>query len=250
MFDHQHIIPIWYTANMLTTFHASVLEIEQLTEKVYRFVFKLKNPTQLEFSPGQYILLNIPGGFRQYSISSAPYENKIVETVVDVTPMGAGSRYLLSLKKNDGVVFRAPLGVFVSKDTPSPKIFLATGTGITPFKSMIQSLVKNKFSAPIFLFWGVRTKKDIYFDSLFKEIAKKNSFFTYAYCLSQERIREECILPGRITSVIPTQYKLNDFPPSAEWYVCGRPQMIDDMLILLKEDLKIDPIHIFHEKFT
>ena len=56
--------------------------------------------------------------------------------------------------------------------------------------------------------------------------------------------------PGRITAVIPTQNNLNSFAQETEWYVCGRPQMIDDMLIVLKEQLKIDPKNIFHEKFT
>ena len=235
---------------MLTTFQASVLKIEQLTGKVYRFVFKLISPNKLEFSPGQYVLLNIPGGFRQYSISSAPYENNIVETVVDVTPMGAGSRYLLSLKKNNELTFRAPLGVFVLKNTLRPKIFLATGTGITPFKSMVMSLVKNEFSAPFSLYWGLRSKNDIYLSSFLKKISDQNSLFTYTYCLSREQNLDDSMTPGRITAVIPTQNNLNSFAQETEWYVCGRPQMIDDMLIVLKEQLKIDPKNIFHEKFT
>ena len=73
--------------------------------------------------------------------------------------MGAGSRYLLSLKNNE-LTFRAPLGVFVLKNTPT-KIFLATGTGITPFKSMVMSLVKMNLALH-FLSTGDFDQKTIY----------------------------------------------------------------------------------------
>jgi len=59
------------------------------------------------------------------------------DIVVNVAPMGPGSQYFLSCRVGDTVEIIAPLGMFCLTDSPNKKVFVATGTGIAPFYSMI-----------------------------------------------------------------------------------------------------------------
>lgn len=150
-------------------------------------IFSLVDPSHIVFQPGQYILLNVEGGFRQYSIVSTPKNDQVFEILIDVFPMGIGSKYLLKLQPKDIITFRAPLGLFILSKKEVPKIFLGTGSGIAPLKSMIQELIEDQFSKPMYLMWGLRTAKDMYYQNEIKELAQRNTNFHYAYCLSREQ---------------------------------------------------------------
>ncbi len=237
---------------MLQTYRARLSEKQELATKIYRFVFTLEAPQQVNFTAGQYLLLEVKGGYRQYSISSPPSQKTALETIVDVTPMGIGSKHLLSLNIGDTVSFRAPLGMFFLQTTNKPKLFLATGTGIAPIKAMILTLVEKGFSGPFQLFWGLRNKQDIYFQDLWASLKQKNSNFDYTYCLSREKDRLEKIFPGHIQDALKnfrflnSNFQLHD----AEFYLCGRPQTVDALKQFLLEELNISTKQVFHEKFT
>lgn len=239
---------------MLSTFSSTVATIEQVAPCVLRFVFNLNEPKEITFQAGQYILIEVmhegKKNFRQYSISSPPYEKKSIETVVDVTPMGIGSQFLLSLKVGDVFIFRAPMGIFTLKRTQLPKIFLATGTGITPLKSMGMMLAHEKFTHPHHLLWGLKTNTDIYFDHEFKQIAEKNHYFHYSYCLSREPKPAPHHIPGRIQNGLVKLTNQGVKLSEHEFYICGSGKMVDDIKNLLLNELKISATHVFHEKFT
>lgn len=235
---------------MLTTFRAITTKREKLTNFVYRFVFKLREPTELSSTAGQYILLNIPGGFRQYSISSAPNEKGEIETVADVTPMGPGSKYLLSLNLNDEISFRAPLGLFTLKITDCPKIFLATGTGIAPLKSMILTQYEQNSRSKMTLLWGLRTKADCYYKDVFEQLSLNNTNFHFYYCLSKEVGKADHLMDCRITDALDTLFNAQFFPLNSEWYICGRPEIVEDLKMQLQNIYHIEQKYIFHEKFT
>lgn len=235
---------------MLQTYTARTTEIEVVAEHIYRYVFTLENKATLNFVPGQYILLNIPGGYRQYSISSAPQNGGFVETVVDVRPMGPGSKYLLSLKIDDQVTFRAPLGVFVLQKTSLPKFFLATGTGIAPLKSMALDLAARNFTDDFHLLWGLRNHQDVYFKRLFEELDTRIPTFHHHFCFSQDEPRDNTELSGRIPEALRTLWIDNTLLSNYEWYICGRPDTVDSIRQALLQDFGIKQDHIFNEKFT
>ena len=234
---------------MLQSFDATLKETSKLAENIHHFVFSFINQ-ELEFEAGQYMLVEVGGGYRQYSIGSSPNQKKEVETVVDVTPMGLGSKYLLNLKVGDEVKFRAPLGVFKLQTTSKPKFFLGTGTGIVPLKSMILALTESSFASSYNLYWGLRTKENLYFQSLWQELKTKNSQFSYQYCLSQEKEPLDNVFLGHIQEALLKTQKDLSILKAAEYYLCGRPQTVAMLQDFLLNDLQIPDAQIFHEKFT
>ena len=230
---------------MLHTYSASFSEKIKLAENIYQFEFKLDNPQTIYFEAGQYILLDVNQGFRQYSISSSSLEKNLVQTIVDVSPMGLGSLYLLKLKPKDNVSFRAPMGVFTLKNNLKTKYFLATGAGISPIKSMIQFLVDTNFQSKFSLLWGLRDQ--VYLQDYFHKLASQNNNFNYFYCLSKQAPPNGQCFDGRIQKKLETiKTKLN----RSEFYLCGKSTTILSLKDYLETEIKIKPEDIHYEQFN
>jgi len=211
----------------------------QLTKTVFHFVIQNETPSTLDFQPGQYATFIIDEKTRrQYSFCSAP--NPIsFELIVDVTPMGAGSKYFLEKKEGERVAYLAPLGNFTLSENPLKKIFVATGAGIAPFRSMILSQLANtesriaNLSNPqsvmrnplISLYWGLRYEDDVYWDQEFRNIVGQHTGFQYFLSLSKPS-QNWYGLTGHITEHV---LKNEKNPQNCEFYLCGNSAMITEM---------------------
>lgn len=183
---------------MLAAYKTVLERKTQLTEDVYLFNFKLIDPPEINFSAGQYVILNIPqsgkeAAKRLYSIASSEIERNSLEFIVQIVPNGLASTYLNNLKIGDEAVFEGPAGAFVLRKNENNKVFSATGTGIAPIRAIIISNLKSQISNPnlktknlYYLFWGLRYYKDVYLFNEFKELVKERSDFQFKICLSRE----------------------------------------------------------------
>jgi NAD(P)H-flavin reductase len=235
---------------MLNTYNAKVNRIDTLIpNKIYRFLFSLEEPKTIEFSAGQYLMLHVNDNYRLYSISSSPSEKTKLETIVDVTPNGIGSKYLQNLKIGDSVKFRAPIGLFTLQKTNLPKIFIGTGTGIVPLLSMIRHLTENKFNKKYLLLWGLSDISCIYNKDILNSLCKQNSYFSYIFCLSKCLEKNTNIHNGRVQKCLQELSKNVNFNGN-EFYICGRPTTVENVKQFLHKDLSITPENIFFENFT
>jgi len=145
----------------------SITKKSQLTKTVFHFVIQNEHPKELLFQPGQYATFIIDEKTRrQYSFCSAPDQSSF-EIVVDTTPMGVGSKYFLEKNVGEKVEYLAPIGNFTLSQNPLKKVFVATGVGIAPFRSMILDRTNktNKTNTTdIVLYWGLRYEDDMYWD--------------------------------------------------------------------------------------
>lgn len=230
---------------MLSAYSAIFSKKTKLAPQIFEFEFALKNPQTINFEPGQYLLLDINQGFRQYSISSKQSQKNMVQTIVDVSPMGLGSKYLLYLKPNDPVSFRAPMGLFTLKQTKKSKYFLATGAGISPIKSMIQTLLDNRSKSKLTLLWGL--KNEVYLKELWERAAQENPNFTYYYCSSKYSATNSCYFAGRIQNKLDL---IKSDLAQSEFYLCGRTSTITDLRDYLIFNLKVNSDNIYYEKFV
>ena len=215
----------------------------RLTKTVYHFFIQNEQPKELLFTPGQYATFIIDDKTRrQYSFCSSPNPSSF-ELVVDVAPMGPGSRYFLEKKVGERVVYLAPLGNFMMSDTPFRKVLIATGTGIAPFRSMMlnemeiknqKSKIKNNsLQSPSFvlshpstsLYWGLRYEDDVYWDREIRDLAGQYTGFQYFLCLSKPTPEWQG-LRGRVTEKV---FENEKSPQNSEFYLCGNSAMITEM---------------------
>ncbi len=204
---------------------AEAEEIEYFDNDLLRVRFAL--PEKLEFQAGQFMSIAVEGYIRRsYSIANPPHVQGFVETFVDASPGGPGSKYFLQLKEGDKSDLLLPLGQFVYKESHLPVMFFATGTGIVPFLSMIKhELERVNSDRSITLFYGVRNHKRVMVGDMLDEWARVNSNFNYHLFISRpESPLRPGQLAGRFTQAIPAI----DFE-STEVYICGGGGMINEV---------------------
>ena len=231
----------------------SILEVKKsLAGDVYFFRFRLISPESMNFEAGQYIFFRIEGKTRIYSIASPPYEKNKIELVVKILPNGLASSFLKSLKENEKVEFFGPAGMFTLKDEDMPMVFMATGTGIAPIRSMLKYLSQKKKKQKIYLFWGLRERKDIYFFEEFWELNLSLPNLNFYLCLSRETDLQEVsdkmkkhIILGRVDKGWERFFKKEDFK-NFDHYLCGSRHIVESLREFLQ---KRGVTKIFFERF-
>jgi len=214
---------------------ATVTAIEQQSSTTRRFFLETEIPMQ--FTAGQFIILDLPISdkrqkrWRSYSIANAPQVegNKILELcIVRAANSAGGSEYLFNeVKVGTQINFKNPDGGFTLKHDLQTvdTVLICTGTGVAPFRSMIQNIVeeKKKFKK-IHLIFGARTAADILYFDEFKNLKATDARFSYDVCLSREKT--DFAKQGYVHSIIDAEYKT--FRPDVSFYLCGWQNMIDD----------------------
>ncbi|AKM78840.1 TPA: hypothetical protein DEQ95_04485 [Candidatus Beckwithbacteria bacterium] len=226
-------------------FTGKVAEHILINNKFQYLHIELTHPFRLEFEAGQYVSFAIGGGERRsYSIASEPQIDSSIEVCVDVTPEGKGSSFLKSLKPGDEVSFLAPLGKFKVEDE-SKLLFVATGSGITPVRSMILDLLEyKKDPRQIQLHWGLRHVDDMFWVEHFRKFHEYYDNFTFHLTLSQPP-EHWPLCAGYVTDCVRDELTLD-----SSWgvYLCGNKFMIDDATKLVTK-MGVPPEQIHTEKF-
>ena len=146
---------------------AKIDELTYLTSDILRLRLRLPPKAQFRFIPGQYInLIGKSGLQRSYSLANSS-NGQVLEMHVRQFPNGAMSEYLFENAKVDDLLrISGPHGTFVLRPLAEcDLIFLATGTGIGPVKSMIEqieSMPADQLPCSIKILWGMRREDEIY----------------------------------------------------------------------------------------
>lgn len=223
----------------------TVVSREEFLPGVYVFILKLSAP--ITYFPGQHVVLQIePKIFRSYSIVAADEETMTL--LIDVRIGGPASKFFEAAGKGTTLnLIGKPVGRFVVHDTGKPKVFVATGTGVAPFIPMIKATLDKNPEADVKLYFGARTVAEDYCDRLFGDyLHEKHINFEVIHCIS----RPDGDLPdgfrhGRVTKIVPEH--LEDCR-TQEFYLCGNPQMVDDIQEVLRKNGADD--NLFTEKYA
>jgi NAD(P)H-flavin reductase len=221
-----------------TEYLCNVKGFRMLSPTVFELKFETEQP--LEFVAGQFISIVIPGAGphgrdlrRAYSIASPP-EMRPIELCIKYVEGGPGTTYLYALR--EGMTFKgvAPYGTFVYKTPPErDACFIATGTGIAPFRAMMAS--KQYQSAPprkAHCFVGVRMEDELLYTSELREM-ESDKRLNLIEAVSRPTDAWSGFR-GRVTDYIRTLG--NDFNwKETEYYLCGNGEMITEVVQLLTE---------------
>jgi len=226
---------------------AEVSSVVNMAGEFYVTRFVLAQPKEIQFQAGQYVIFLIgpPKGRHTLSIASAPSQRGSIDILQSVAPRGGGSTWLLALKSGDTVQFLGPLGKFtLQKESKRPKVFVATGCGLAPLRSMILDYLETSGTARVTLWWGLRHETDIFWQEELDGLRKKYPNFQYTMTLSKP-VDAWMGVRGRVTQhVVGETTELTH----SEFYLCGSRQMIIDMKGLLTDN-GVPSEQIFTETF-
>lgn len=214
------------------TLPAKISNIEKLTDDVLKVIFRFPPNQPLNFMAGQYVNV-IKGNIkRSYSIGNSSNENTGIELFIKKYPGGLLSQYWFNEAKiNDLLRIEGPRGTFFLRNNDNYKniIFLATGTGIAPVKSMLESIAglsKNFKNKNVYVFWGVK-----YINDLFWTPENLGLNIKYFPVLSREKATTTEV--GHIQDVLLS--KNIDLKESIV-YACGSNDMIHEAKNKLMEN--------------
>ena len=193
----------------------TIKEINQVSEGSFLLSFL----RDFEFIPGQVIGINTGNEqpARLYSIASGNKENEI-KILFNIKDDGYLTPRLSKCSPGDHILVSPPMGNFTCNDNEA--YWIASGTGIAPFVSMIFSgLSEGKI-----LINGSRFLQDFYFQNEISKLMKVR----YIRCCSAETV--EGVYPGRLTHYLKD---LKSLPADRKYYLCGSAEMVVDTRDLL-----------------
>jgi ferredoxin-NADP reductase len=187
------------------------------------FEIELSRPPSFEFHPGQSIRIVHQQLERDYSLVSHPTGPTLSLCIRNVQE-GSLTPLLGTVRIGSKISFTGPYGYFTFRPSQRPPLFIATGTGVAPFVSMVRSGVKG-----FTLLHGVRGSTELYYESLFRTATK-----SYVACLSEsapESPEPEDVFQGRVT-----HYLEKNLPSGMyDFYLSGRIEMVRDVTHLVDE---------------
>ena len=234
--------------NKISKFKLKTIEIKNLCPDVKHLVFS--TPPDFTFIPGQFITItiNVNGKLvrRPYSIASKPKPNSL-DLCIKILQGGKATPTIDNIKISDELDAVGPLGGFTiqKKSMNKPIIFISTGTGITPFRSMIPHLLENNFKNKLVLLTGYRYEKNELYRSEFKNLENNYENFLYHRILSQpeSESKNDNQEIGRVQKLVE-KYLIKD----ADYYICGLKDMVLSVKDLLLEK-GIPNENIFFERY-
>lgn len=204
---------------------AKTLECKVLAGKFRSFILETETP--IVYKPGQYISIKVAENrINCYSIATDEGGNKF-GLLVDISPGGPGSKYFENLKVGDRISFLGPFGTFIYKPDNDVKniLFLGTGSGCAPLRSMIDHLLKvERAQTKITLYLGLRHQAEIFWQDYFKKLSSDYPNFNFILVISKPDKSWQG-KAGHITDFICQG--LSD-TSGLTAYICGNISMIEE----------------------
>ena len=228
------------------TLPCRVQKMERLADDVMALYLKLPANERLQFLAGQYIeFLLRDGSRRSFSMGNAPHDDELIELHVRHVPGGQFTDHVFGkMKERDILRFEGPLGTFfLREDSAKPIVFVASGTGFAPIKSIIQHALRKGVTRPMTLYWGGRRPKDLYMDALARQWPIK-----YIPVVSDALPEDQWT--GRTGFV--HRAVMEDFPDLSghQVYACGVPVMVDAARRDFTRECRLPEDEFFADSFT
>jgi CDP-4-dehydro-6-deoxyglucose reductase len=185
----------------------------------------------LRYHAGQYVEFILRDGVRRsYSMANAPHtqtDKPVIELHVRHMPGGKFTDHVFgAMKEKDILRIEGPFGgFFLREDSDKPIVLLASGTGFAPIKAIIEHLQFTGSQRPAMLYWGCRSKADLYLHDWAVAAAQSMPNLKYVPVLSEPR--PEDAWTGRTGLV--HRAVMDDLPDLSghQVYACGAPIMVE-----------------------
>jgi CDP-4-dehydro-6-deoxyglucose reductase len=230
---------------------ARLINSIELAPETRHFEFEVQDVADFHFTPGQFvsILHNVDGKeiTRAYSIASPRGSDNRFALCLNRVADGLISPYLFALKLGEEIEIGAPLGYFTLRHPGHRAVFVATGTGIAPFRSMLlEHLPKSELH--LTLLFGARYEQGLLYREEFEELALRHSHFHVLTTVTRPD-GDWKGRTGRVQAHLDEALQLaSSDQDTIDVYICGLKEMVDDV----RKDLKargFDRKQIVYEKY-
>ncbi len=204
---------------------AKVARLQRLKDDVMALFLELPNNERMQYLAGQYVdFIMEDGRKRAFSIANAPHHDELLEFHIRRISGGEFTeRVFTEMKEGEVVQIEGPKGsFFLREDSERPIIMLATGTGYGPIKGIIEHMVAEQSSRPVYLYWGARHRDDLYADSEIRSWVEKFPNIHYRPVLSEP----DGDWTGRTGYVQDAAVADFEDISGFEVYACGHPAMV------------------------
>ncbi|MDP9270306.1 MAG: FAD-binding oxidoreductase [Chloroflexota bacterium] len=185
------------------------------------------------FEPGQYATLGLANAEgkliqRPMSISSSADDLTEYEFFIRLVEGGAFTTLLWERTLGDPINIKGPKGRFLLQDDGRAALFVASGTGLAPFMSMLDTLRDRGQTREIVLLHGVSYEHDLAWREELEQLDASDFQFCYVSTLSRPQQSPGWQgLIGRVETIVADQLDACDLTPEgATLYLCGNPEMI------------------------
>lgn len=229
-------------------YRATVIAMETLTPTVKVFRLAFEPGTGFSFVAGQYVMVDVLKEgtvvHKPYSIASPPYQ-KDIELCIKYVEGGYVSTYFhTQVRVGDVLTVHEAMGNFVDRGGPRDRVYVGTGTGIAPVRSMVLDLYHSGFEGPISVYLGVRYEDELLYEADWRRLEAERPLFRFYPTVSRPKT-----WTGRTGWVQDALRETLRDPASKEIYVCGLVPMVKAVKSLLME-LGVPRQQIHTEKYV
>ncbi len=227
-------------------FTVTIDEIIQETSDVTTFKLRFNSGESIGFLPGQFVMVALesdPKNAKAYSLASSSCIKDHVEITVKIYPDGRFSPLLNKAKVGDKLVISGPFGHFnYRKDMSNELVLIFGGTGVAPFRSIINTIFDNNWDTKITLIGCYKKPEDIIYKKELGKWSKKIKIVTTITRPETSKIRWDGIT-GRINKDLIEKNIKNK---NSLFYLCGPNEMVNDLRETLsfigvnKENIKFE----------
>lgn len=208
-----------------------------------------EHPGMLQFLPGQYARLRIPGSdqWRAYSFANRPNRHNRLQFLIRLLPDGAMGRFLEEdCRIGMPMELEAPFGSFYLRQVQRPLLLVAGGTGLSAFLGMLDEMAeRGGCGQPVCLFYGVNRETDLCEIPRLDSYCQRIRGFDYQPVVSQPSP-----LWQGLRGYIPDHFQRSRLAESAhDIYLCGPPPMVDAVKGWLGREA-LNNFQLYSEKFV
>jgi ferredoxin-NADP reductase len=206
------------------------------------------------FTAGQWVSLVLPlaegEARRAYSIASPPDDTPTFEVAVTKVADGPGSTYLHQLPIGSVIRAIGPQGFFTRpSNARHPSLFVCTGTGVTPLRSMIKDGLAAGETSPMTLLFGARHEADRLYREELEALEKQHPNLRVFYSISQPG-PDWSGLTGYVQTHVEKLWReleATGAPPHI--YVCGLERMVGAVRDLVRKRMGVERKQVHSERY-
>jgi Na+-transporting NADH:ubiquinone oxidoreductase subunit F len=236
-------------------FDGTVESLTDLNHDIKLLRIALPEGDEIDIIPGQYIQIETPKYkktpepvYRAYSIATDPLDKTHIDLVIRYVPEGICTTYVFEhMKEGDPIKLNGPYGDFRLTKSDKEMIFIAGGSGMAPFLSILAHMKNENIQRKATYFFGARAVRDLICLDEMKAFEEALPNFKFIPCLSQPMDDDEWDgKVGLVTEIVKKHFSdLGDM----EGYLCGSPGMCDSSVSVLTE-MGMPEDTIFFDKFS